>query len=298
WRSDGANQQMGSCCAATVSRRPRGVLDCRRDRSQGHPGADRTHRHLDSRRMAGTVGDRVGRAVRGSHPQRIRLRGRRGDHAWRDTRRAAADRSDLSSDLIGRGMSQYLKDKVIIVTGAASGFGKLISEECAAGGAKGVGVDVSVEGLNEVFGGIQAAGFEGTAHVADVTDMAQVQAASQHAVDTYGRIDVIVNNAGVMPLAFFADHERAWEKWHKAIDINIKGVVNGVSAVYDTMIKQGRGQVVNISSIYGNAGTEGSGVYSATKAAVDVLSDSLRVEAQGRIKVTTVKPTGVLGTNL
>jgi NADP-dependent 3-hydroxy acid dehydrogenase YdfG len=193
---------------------------------------------------------------------------------------------------------KYVKEKVIIVTGAASGFGRLISEKCAAGGAKVVGVDVNVEGLNEVFESIRAAGFEGTTHVADVTDMAQVQAAGRHAVDAYGRIDVIVNNAGVMPLAFFADHERAWEKWHKAIDINIKGVVNGISAVYDTMIKQGRGQVVNISSIYGNAGTEGSGVYSATKAAVDVLSDSLRVEAQGKIKVTTVKPTGVLGTNL
>jgi NADP-dependent 3-hydroxy acid dehydrogenase YdfG len=193
---------------------------------------------------------------------------------------------------------KYVKDKVIIVTGAASGFGKLISEKCAAGGAKVVGVDVSVDGLNEVFQGIRAAGFEGTAHVADVTDMAQVQAAGRHAVDTYGRIDVIVNNAGVMPLAFFADHERAWEKWHKAIDINIKGVVNGISAVYDTMIEQGQGHVVNISSIYGNAGTEGSGVYSATKAAVDVLSESLRVEAQGKIKVTNVKPTGVLGTNL
>jgi NADP-dependent 3-hydroxy acid dehydrogenase YdfG len=195
-------------------------------------------------------------------------------------------------------MSKYLQDKVIIVTGAASGFGKLISEKCAAGGAKVVGVDVSAEGLNEVFDGIRAAGFEGTAHVADVTDMSQVQAAVQHTVDAYGRIDVIVNNAGVMPLAFFADHERAWQKWHKAIDINIKGVVNGISAVYDTMIQQGRGQVVNISSIYGNAGTEGSGVYSATKAAVDVLSDSLRTETQGKIKVTTVKPTGVLGTNL
>ena len=195
-------------------------------------------------------------------------------------------------------MSKYLKDKVIIVTGAASGFGRLISEKCAAGGAKVVGVDFNGESLNEVFEGIRAAGFECTAHIADVADMAQVKAAAQHAVDTYGAIDVIVNNAGVMPLAFFADHKRAWEKWHKAIDINIKGVVNGISAVYDTMIEQGRGQVVNISSIYGNAGTEGSGVYSATKAAVDVLSDSLRVEAQGRIKVTTVKPTGVLGTNL
>ena len=195
-------------------------------------------------------------------------------------------------------MSQYLADKVIIVTGAGSGFGRLISEKCAAGGAKVVGVDVNGESLTEVFDGIRAAGFDGSAQVADVTDMAAVKAAARHAVDTYGAIDVIVNNAGVMPLAFFADHERAWEKWHRAIDINVKGVVNGISAVYDTMIEQGRGHVVNISSIYGNAGIEGSGVYSATKAAVDALSDSLRVEAQGKIKVTTVKPTGVFGTNL
>ena len=195
-------------------------------------------------------------------------------------------------------MSTHLQDKVIIVTGAASGFGKLISEKCAAGGAKVVGVDVSADALGEVFDGIRAAGHDGTTHVADVADMGQMHAAAKHAVDSYGRIDVIVNNAGVMPLAFYADHKLAWEKWHKAIDINIKGVVNGISAVYDTMIAQGRGQVVNISSIYGNAGTEGSGVYSATKAAVDALSDSLRVEAQGKIKVTTVKPTGVLGTHL
>jgi NADP-dependent 3-hydroxy acid dehydrogenase YdfG len=195
-------------------------------------------------------------------------------------------------------MSSYLQDKVIIVTGAASGFGTLISEKCAAGGAKVVGVDISVDALNEVFEGIRSAGHDGTTQVADVADMAQMRAAAAHAVDTYGRIDVIVNNAGVMPLAFFADHDRAWEKWHKAIDINIKGVVNGIAAVYDTMIEQGRGQVVNISSIYGGAGTEGSGVYSATKAAVDALSNSLRVEAQGKIKVTTIRPTGVLGTHL
>lgn len=195
-------------------------------------------------------------------------------------------------------MSTHLQDKVIIVTGAASGFGTLIAQKCAAGGAKVVGVDISVDALNEVVDGIRADGHGATAQVADVADMAQMRAMAKHAVDTYGRIDVIVNNAGVMPLAYFADHEAAWEKWHKAIDINIKGVVNGIAAVYDTMIEQGRGQVVNISSIYGNAGTEGSGVYSATKAAVDALSESLRIEAQGKIKVTNLKPTGVLGTNL
>ncbi|MGI9125544.1 MAG: SDR family oxidoreductase [Mycobacterium sp.] len=195
-------------------------------------------------------------------------------------------------------MSHYLAGKVVMVTGAGSGFGALNSRKCAAGGAKIVGVDVNSAALDEVVAGIRAAGGEALATVADVTDMVAVKAAANAAIEAYGAIDVLVNNAGVMPLAFFADHERAWERWHKAIDINIKGVVNGIAAVYDQMMAQGRGQVVNISSIYGNGGIEGAGVYSATKAAVTALSDALRVEAQGRIKVTTVKPTGVLGTNL
>lgn len=195
-------------------------------------------------------------------------------------------------------MSTYLKDKVIVITGAGSGFGKLIAEKCAAGGARVVGVDIDADNLGAAVDGIRAAGGSAIAQVADVTDFAQVAAAAAAAVEQFGAIDVLVNNAGVMPLAYFADHERALPKWHKAIDINIKGVVNGISAVYDQMIEQGRGQVVNISSIYGNAGIEGSGVYSATKAAVTTLSDSLRIESKGRIKVTTVKPTGVTGTNL
>ncbi|MCW2299060.1 NADP-dependent 3-hydroxy acid dehydrogenase YdfG [Rhodococcus erythropolis] len=178
------------------------------------------------------------------------------------------------------------------------GFGQLIAEKVAAQGAKVVGVDINEAGLKTVFDGIAAAGFTGTYKIADVTDMDQVIAAAQHGISEYGALDVLVNNAGVMPLAYFADHERAWQKWHKAIDINIKGVVNGISAVYDQMIEQGCGQVVNISSIFGNAGIDGSGVYSATKAAVTTISDSLRIEAKGKIKVTTVKPTGVTGTNL
>ena len=197
-------------------------------------------------------------------------------------------------------MLQHLNNKVIIVTGAGAGggFGKVISEKCAAGGAKVVCVDVNNESLDEVVEGIRANGFDAIAHSADVTDMAEVKAAARHALDTFDAIDVLVNNAGLMPLAYFADHERASEKWHRAIDVNIKGVVNGISAVYDQMIGQGRGQIVNISSIYGNYGIEGAGVYGATKAAVTAISESLRVEAQGKIKVTIVRPTGVLGTSL
>jgi NADP-dependent 3-hydroxy acid dehydrogenase YdfG len=142
------------------------------------------------------------------------------------------------------------------------------------------------------------AGGSGIGLRVDVTRRDELQSGVSSAVDRFGRVDVMVNNAGVMPLAFFADHAAAADAWDRCIDINIKGVVNGIAAVYDQMIRQGRGHVVNISSVYGNRGTPGSAVYSATKAAVVVLSESLRLEAQGTIKVTVVRPTGVLGTGL
>lgn len=195
-------------------------------------------------------------------------------------------------------MSSFIDGKVIIITGAGSGFGKLVAQMTADLGARVVGTDVNEDGLREVIEGIRAEGRTAVYRVADVTDKAQLDAVAEFAVQTYGRIDVMVNNAGIMPLAYFADHREAWQGWDKAIDVNIKGVVNGITAVYDQMIAQGYGQVVNISSIYGNYGIPGSGVYSATKAAVKIISDSLRAEAKGKIKVTTVKPTGIPGTNL
>ena len=108
----------------------------------------------------------------------------------------------------------------------------------------------------------------------------------------------MINNAGVMPLAFYADHAKAAEAWSRCIDINIKGVLNGIMAVHDQMIAQGRGHIINLSSIYGNFPVAGAGVYGATKAAVNFLSESLRVESQGKIKVTVIKPTGVPATGL
>jgi NADP-dependent 3-hydroxy acid dehydrogenase YdfG len=108
----------------------------------------------------------------------------------------------------------------------------------------------------------------------------------------------MVNNAGVMPLALYSDHAEAAEAWDRCIDINFKGVLHGISCVHDQMLRQGRGHVVNISSIYGNYPVAGAAVYGATKAAVNVLSESLRQESQGRIKVTTIRPTGVPATGL
>lgn len=195
-------------------------------------------------------------------------------------------------------MTNHIDGRVIIITGAGSGFGKLVAGMTAELGAHVVATDINEDNLKAVVDEIRAKGQSAEYVVADVTAKEQMDAVAAFTVGRFGRIDVMLNNAGIMPLAYFSDHKRAWEAWDKAIDINIKGVVNGITAVYDQMIEQGRGQVVNISSIYGNAGIPGSGVYSATKAAVKLISDSLRIEAHGKIKVTTVKPTGVPGTNI
>ena len=192
----------------------------------------------------------------------------------------------------------YVEGKVIIITGASSGFGKLTAKRAAEMGGKIVLAARSEEKLKETVAEIKAAGGEASYIVTDVAKKDDVFAMAKFAVDTYGRIDVLVNNAGTMPLAFFSEHEQALDKWEQCIDISIKGTIFGISAVYDQMIKQGQGQVINISSIYANFPVAGAGVYQVAKMGVQYLAESLRSECQGKIKVTTIKPTGFMKTNL
>lgn len=195
-------------------------------------------------------------------------------------------------------MADYVHGKVIVITGAASGFGRLVSVKAAARGARIVGGDVDAAGLAETAATVTAAGGQMVTVVTDVRRLTDVQTLARTAVERFGAIDVMVNNAGTMPLGFYADHATATDAWDRCIDINVKGVLNGILAVHDQMIAQGRGQVINLSSIYGNFPVIGAAVYGATKVAVDFLSESLRMESRGKIKVTIVKPTGVPGTNL
>lgn len=192
----------------------------------------------------------------------------------------------------------YVEGKVIIITGASSGFGKLTAKRAAEMGGKIVLAARSEENLKETVAEIKAAGGEASYIVTDVAKKDDVFAMAKFAVDTYGRIDVLVNNAGTMPLAFFSEHEQALDKWEQCIDISIKGTIFGISAVYDQMIKQGQGQVINVSSIYANFPVAGAGVYQVAKMGVQYLAESLRSECQGKIKVTTIKPTGFMKTNL
>ena len=192
----------------------------------------------------------------------------------------------------------YVEGKGIIITGASSGFGKLTAKRAAEMGGKIVLAARSEEKLKETVAEIKAAGGEASYIVTDVAKKDDVFAMAKFAVDTYGRIDVLVNNAGTMPLAFFSEHEQALDKWEQCIDISIKGTIFGISAVYDQMIKQGQGQVINVSSIYANFPVAGAGVYQVAKMGVQYLAESLRSECQGKIKVTTIKPTGFMKTNL
>ncbi len=188
--------------------------------------------------------------------------------------------------------------KVIIVTGAGSGFGRLVCVKAAALGGQIVAADIDTASLAETVRCIEADGGAVASQVTDVTCYEQVEALAATALARFGRIDVMINNAGTMPLAFYSDHAQARTAWERCIDVNIKGVLYGMLAVHDQMLAQGRGHIVNLSSIYGNYPVVGAGVYGASKAAVNMLSESLRMESQGRIKVTIIKPTGVPGTGL
>jgi NADP-dependent 3-hydroxy acid dehydrogenase YdfG len=195
-------------------------------------------------------------------------------------------------------MVDHIAGKSIVITGAGGGFGRLVAQKASARGAKVTLGDINLAAAEDVAAEIRAAGGQAHAVATDVTQLVQVKALVAAALDAHGAVDVMLNNAGIMPLAFIADHDAAYGAWERCIDINIKGVLNGMVAAHDAMIAAGRGHMINVSSIYGNFPVTGAAVYGASKAAVNFLSESLRVESRGRIKVTIVKPTGVPATGL
>lgn len=188
-----------------------------------------------------------------------------------------------------------VQGKVAVVTGAGSGFGKLTAEKLARLGAKIVLADVNPDTVQAVTDGITAEGNSAAYIVTDVAAQEQVERMAAFAVSTFGRIDILINNAGIMPLSLFAS--KRTDAWDRCIDINLKGAVYGIAAVIDRMTAQGDGHVVNVSSVYANHTHAGVGVYSATKAGLKMISDALRAETRGVIKVSTIYPSGA-ATNL
>ncbi|HEX7876235.1 MAG TPA: SDR family oxidoreductase [Sphingobium sp.] len=195
-------------------------------------------------------------------------------------------------------MADHIAGKVIIVTGAGSGFGRLTAQKAAARGARLVCADVNEQAAEQTAVSIREAGGTAMAVAVDVTRIEDMRALVAKTLEALGVVDVLINNAGIMPLAFMADHAQAIDAWSRCIDINFRGVVNGAAAVYDAMMERGEGHIINISSIYGNHPVVGAAVYGATKAAVNYFSHAVRQEARGKIRVTLVKPTGVPTTGI
>jgi NADP-dependent 3-hydroxy acid dehydrogenase YdfG len=192
----------------------------------------------------------------------------------------------------------YVKDKVIIITGASAGFARATALKAAAMGGKVVLAARRENKLKEVTEQIRAAGGEAIYKVTDIRYQDQVESLVKLTMDTYGRIDVLCNIAGTMPTAPYLAHEWAMDAWVECIDTNIKGTLFCTCAVYDQMIKQGEGHIINFSSIMGNYPAGGAGVYCASKACDRFLAESLRQETRGKIKTTVIRPTYCTKTDL
>lgn len=195
-------------------------------------------------------------------------------------------------------MKNYIQDKVIIITGAASGFGRVLSRRTAEMGAKVICADINEAGLKETVEIVRGIGGSCEYIVTDVSKKDQTDAMAKLAIDTYGRIDILINSAGTMPICFYSDHEIAWQAWERCIDTNIKGTVFAMGSVYDQMKAQGAGHIVNFSSIHAISANAGAGIYGASKIAVRYLTEAMRQENPGLIRTTVVYPTAVDDTGL
>ncbi|MCJ8501370.1 SDR family oxidoreductase [Desulfatitalea alkaliphila] len=175
-------------------------------------------------------------------------------------------------------MSNNIKGKVVVITGASSGLGEATARFLSAQGASVVLGARRVERLQALTEELNQNGGNALAIATNVTDPDQVKRLVDAAVQTYGRIDVIINNAGLMPLSLL--ERLKVDDWNQMIDVNIKGVLYGISAALPYIKEQKSGHVINVSSVAGHKVSPGSAVYSATKHAVRVLSEGLRQEAK------------------
>lgn len=190
-----------------------------------------------------------------------------------------------------------IKDKVVVVTGASSGIGFATSLVLAKAGAKVVAGARRLDKLELLKTKIQESGGEILIKGLDVTIKEECDSFMNFALDKWNRLDVLINNAGLMPLSFLK--KLKIDEWEQMIDVNLKGVLYCTAAVIPSMMKNKSGHIVNISSVAGRVVFPAGSVYCATKHAVTAFSEGLRQELSQRynIKVTCIEP-GVVATDL
>jgi len=187
-----------------------------------------------------------------------------------------------------------LKNKVIVITGASSGIGEASAKLLASHGAKVVLGARRENRLKDITANIEAQGGQATYRVTDVTNPEDLVALVTLAKETYGGIDVIFNNAGIMPTSPISALKT--NEWNSMIDVNLKGVLNGVAAVMPEFTKQKHGQIITTSSVAGIKSFVGSGVYGATKFAVRNLMEVIRMESaheHTNIRTTSLYPAAI-----
>jgi NADP-dependent 3-hydroxy acid dehydrogenase YdfG len=187
-----------------------------------------------------------------------------------------------------------IKGKVVAITGASSGIGEATARLLAERGAHVVIGARRTERLEKLVADINARGGSARFRAVDVTSREDTQAFVDFAKAEFGRLDVLVNNAGVMPLSNMA--EVKVDEWDRMIDVNIRGVLHGIAAVLPDMKARGSGQIVNVASIGAHVVVPTGAVYRATKYAVWAISEGLRQENPD-VRVTTISP-GVVATEL
>jgi len=185
---------------------------------------------------------------------------------------------------------QNIKDKVVVITGASSGLGEATARALAKNGAKLVLGARRIDRLKALASELSLG--DKAAVQTDVSNYAQVKHLVDHAVKIHGRVDVVLNNAGLMPLSPL-DRLKI-EDWDRMIDVNIKGVLYGIAAALPHMKAQKSGHIINVSSVAGHRVRPSSTVYSATKTAVRVISEGLRQEVTPyNIRTTIISPGAV-----
>ena len=193
-------------------------------------------------------------------------------------------------------MSENIEGKVVVITGASSGLGEATARLLSAQGASVVLGARRVERLRSLADELTGRGGKALAVATDVTDRDQVKGLVDAAVQTYGRIDVMINNAGLMPQAPL--ERLKVDEWDRMIDVNIKGVLYGIAAALPHMQRQKAGHIINVSSVAGHKVGPGFAVYAATKHAVRALSEGLRQEVKPyNIRTTVISP-GAVATEL
>ncbi len=188
-----------------------------------------------------------------------------------------------------------IKNKVVIVTGASSGLGEATARRLANNGAKLMLAARREDRLKELVADIEKNGGTAKYQVTDVTNRSEVEALAKATKEAYGSIDVLINNAGLMPLSPLAANKI--DEWEQMVDVNIKGVLYGISAVMPVMLEQESGHIINLSSVAGHKVFAGGTVYCATKFAVKAISEGIRMESDGKIRSTNISP-GAVDTEL